>query len=259
MSTETVSPQKIEYVSAVDGYRDWYCAYDAGAGRDCVVVLHGHGADGEQFFTREGLAEQVKFLVDSRLSIISPDLRGNNWMNPVAAADLMGILQQERERMKYRKCIFVSASMGGTGALIFAMLHPEMVDGVAALGAASSIRRYRNWCAGGDLPVHKRIQEAIDAGYSESGFAAHDVCTGFARLTMPLYFYHSAADRVIPVSEMHALRERMAGIPNAEFTELPPLAEAPEWWSDHDTPVGYFNKAVTDILHKIHQHEKGCK
>jgi pimeloyl-ACP methyl ester carboxylesterase len=217
-----------------------------------VVILHGHGAHGDQFFSSEKLAAEVEFLTASKLSIITPNLRDNAWMNPGAVTDLAMILTRERERMQFDKCIFACASMGGTGALIFAMQHPELVDGVAALGAASSIRRYRNWCADGDLPIHKNIMEAIDAGYDECTFDAHDVCAHAGRLTMPLRFYHSAADRVIPVSEMHALRTAMAGMENAEFVEVPPLAEAPNWWSDHDTPAEYFCTAVTDILQKIH-------
>lgn len=252
MAEPDMSPQKIEYCSSVDGSRDWYFARSAGAGCDCVVILHGHGAHGDQFFSTEKLAAQVEFLTGANLSVITPNLRDNAWMNPAAVSDLEMILTRERDRMKFGKCIFASASMGGTGALIFALRHPELVDGVAALGAASSIRRYRNWCAGGELPIHKNIMAAIDAGYDENSFAAHDVCAQAARLTMPLRFYHSAADRVIPVSEMHALRSAMAQMDNAEFVEVPPLAAAPYWWSDHDTPVEYFCTAVTDILQKIH-------
>ena len=253
MAEKCVSPQKIEYRSSVDGCRDWYYSSCAGTGCDCVVFLHGHGAHGDQFFGTEKLAAQVEFLKDANLSVITPNLRDNAWMNPAAVTDLAMILTRERNRMQFGKCIFACASMGGTGALIFALRHPELVDGVAALGAASSIRRYRNWCANGDLPIHKNIMAAIDAGYDENAFAAHDVCAQAARLTMPLCFYHSAADRVIPVSEMHALRAAMAGMDNAEFVEVPPLAEAPDWWSDHDTPVEYFCTAVTDILQRVHR------
>ena len=241
-------PQRIDFVSSADGASDWYLRHAAGPERDCVVVLHGHGAHGDQLFSRADQAAQVEFLSELGCNVISPNLRDNAWMNPRAAADLAEILCTEKTRMRYRRCILAGGSMGGTGALIFAVRHPELVDGLAVMGAATSIRRYRNWCAEGELPIHRAIMAAIDAGYDAESLDRHDVCKAAERLTMPLRFYHSVADRVIPVLEMRELRRQLAGCATARFTELPPLAEAPHWWSDHDTPLQYLSAAVGGLL-----------
>ena len=241
-------PQKVIYTSAVDGRTDWYLRTDAGNGKNCVVFLHGHGSDGNQLFSRPDMKPHLEFLNRIGASIISPNLRENAWMNPAAVADLAMILQQEKAQMQFQRCIFASASMGGTGALIFACRHPELVDALVVLGGATSLRRYREWCAQGDLPIHKDIRDAIDATYSEDDLELHDVCAHASTLSMPLRFYHSVADRVIPVCEMKELQRRMAGMTNARFTEVPPLAEAPNWWSNHDAPLAYFETALLDLL-----------
>ena len=65
---------------------------------------------------------------------------------------------------------------------------------------------------------------------------------------LPLRFYHSTADRVMPVSEMLHLRDKMSDGADAEFVEVPALKEAPDWWSDHDAPVAYFAEALREFL-----------
>ena len=153
--------------------------------------------------------------------------------------------------MHYRTYIFASASMGGTGSLIFAMRHPELVDGLVVLGAATSLRRYRDWCASGELNVLKDIRKAIDASYTEADLAANDVCQHSEALSMPLRFYHSVADRVIPIGELRELQRRMSRKRNVRFTELPALKVAPDWWNDHDAPREFFAPAVREVLRDI--------
>ena len=248
MADNILSPEKITYTSKVDSAADWYMRHCAGNGRDCVVILHGHGSNGDQFFSRPDQAGNMAYLAGLDVNIICPNLRDNAWMSPAAVTDLADILTREKTDMQYRKIIFLCASMGGTGALIFAAQHPELADAVIVMGGATSIRRYRDWCAAGDLKIHQDIKNAIDSNYDEAAFAAHDVCCHADKLAMPLRFYHSVADRVIPVSEMYALQTAMAGLSNAEFTAVPPLSEAPNWWNDHDAPLAYFKTALDEIL-----------
>ena len=44
-----MKPVRFEYVSKVDNYKDWYMVHDAGEKTDCLVYLHGHGSNGDQF------------------------------------------------------------------------------------------------------------------------------------------------------------------------------------------------------------------
>ena len=67
------------------------------------------------------------------------------------------------------------------------------------------------------------------------------------RLSMPLRFYHSVADRVIPVSEMRALQKKMKNCSNAVFAEVPALKETRNWWDDHDAPIAYFATVLDEF------------
>lgn len=248
MDQRKLQPQQKEYISSVDGKKDVYFVREAGKGKDCIVFLHGHGGHGDQIFTHSKLETVRNFLAEKTVNIISPELRGNAWMNPAAVSDLAEILLREKENLQFRKCIFASASMGGTGALIFGMCHPEMLDALIVLGGVSDLRRYREWCAAGDLAIHREIAAAITAGYTEDDLTLHSVWAHPERLTMPLRFYHSVADRVMPVSEMRYLREKMKDSADAGFVEVPALEVAPDWWSDHDAPVAYFAEALCEFL-----------
>ena len=127
---------RFEYQSTVDGIADWYLFHDAGKEKDCIVLLHGHGSHGDQILTRSDLAPWRAYLAELDVSVLSPNLRDNAWMAPAAAADLHHLLAAGKETHAWRRIFFAAGSMGGTSALIFAMLHPELADGlvIADLG-----------------------------------------------------------------------------------------------------------------------------
>ena len=66
------NPQRVDYISDVDGKADWYMRCDGIRGGDCVVVLHGHGSNGDQLFTRPDLAPRRDFLAKIGANVISP-------------------------------------------------------------------------------------------------------------------------------------------------------------------------------------------
>lgn len=234
---------RIEYSSAVDNLTDWYLYHDAGTDKDCVVVLHGHGSHGDQLLTRPDLAPWVDFLDKSDVSVVSPNLRDNAWMSPSAVEDLRRILEEGKKNRRWRRIMIASGSMGGTGALIFAIRHPELVDGLAVLGATTDLARYCAWCGSRPepiLPVLNEIRSAILANYHDEDFEPHNVCLHTDALRMPLVYYHGEADEIIPVSEGRTLARLFSGKGHFHYHEIQ--------GGNHDSPLPCFRDALKFLL-----------
>lgn len=234
--------QRHEYTSRVDGLQDWYLLHEEPLSSICIVVLHGHGSHGDQLITRPDIAGSwVPVLLKNNVSVIAPDLRGNSWMSEAAAVDLYDLLRQRLKIRKWRKIIIVSGSMGGTGALIFAMLHPELISGVATLGAATDIGRYLSWTATQSHPVLREIHDAIKTAYpDEANRLKHSVCANAGKLSMPVYLYHGSEDRTIPVSEAHSLAEKLSNKKDFHYHEIEN--------GNHDSPLPFFEEALTKLI-----------
>ena len=241
MYTET--PERIDYTSRVDGTKDWYMFCDAGRGADCLVYLHGHGSTGDQLFTRADIKDRLPLIAEFNLSVIAPNLRGNAWMCPAAVEDLACLLTSAREKHGLRHFVFVSGSMGGTGALIFAVRRPELVDAVGVMGGATNLRRYREFLRHAKLSIHKEILDAIEAHYTESDYDLHDVSAQAEKLAMPLYYAHGKADGIMPVGEMYDLRDKLDGRPGKTFRAIP--------HGGHDSPIPLFGEILSNLLAQI--------
>ena len=235
--------QRYEYESRVDGLRDWYLFHEEAAQDICVVVLHGHGSQGDQLITRPDIAGSwVPVLLKNKVSVIAPNLRGNAWMSEAAVSDLYELLRNRQRSSSWRKTVIVSGSMGGTGALIFAMLHPELIGGVAALGAATDIGRYLAWTGTQSHPVLCEIHDAIRTAYSdEESLRKHNVCAHAEQLTMPVCFYHGGGDKTIPVSEARALACALSGKKDFYYREIENGV--------HDSPLVFFEDALMRLIH----------
>ena len=187
VENNVMNAKKYVVTSRIDGFKDSYHLHDAGAGSDCLVHLHGHNANGDQPFVREEIAAQLRPLVKKyNLSIFSPNLRNNAWMSPAAVADLRDMLLELKAKRKYKRFFFICGSMGGTGGLIFASQHPELVSGLAVLGAATDLPRYREYL----LKYHKEtgrdifleIAQAIKNNHTEKSLEEYSVCKNFEKL-----------------------------------------------------------------------------
>lgn len=236
--------RKKELISAVDGSSQRYFVRQGRADGPCMVFLHGHGSLGDQLMTRPDIARGwTAFLAEHDFSVISPDLRGNAWMSEPAVADLDAILEREKPLLAWNRLYLTAGSMGGTGALIFAIRHPERVDGVAAFGAATDLASYCAWLDEQNEPLHREIRNAITAAYpSEEDMRRNSALLHADRLTMPVWYLHGGADTVIPVSQARALAEKMRGRPDFRFREIS--------GGNHDSPLAFYAETVTQLLKK---------
>lgn len=237
----------VVYRSPLDGMEDWALLWPPECGRTWVVNLHGHGSHGDQLYTRPDLRRDWMPEFRRRgLGIITPNLRDDAWMSPAAADHLRALLRFVREEHRASRFVFVGGSMGGTGNLIYAVLFPKDVAGVAAMCPAGSIASLYEWCAGHSATaVLAEIAAAIRAAYGGSvceapaAYHRHSCLAHADRLTMPVFVAHGEADEIVPVSESRALTAACPG-GNLKYHEIsggghdsplaaPILQEALDW------------------------------
>lgn len=228
--------EKVTYRSDMDGLEDWALMLKPTNGRDWVVGLHGHGSTGDQIYTRADL--RALWLTKYRrlgLGVLSPNLRGNSWMCPEAVADLHALLAWVRTTGEVRNFFFLSGSMGGTGNLIYATIHPEDVALCGALCPVTDIVAFYHWCRPRPDPLMDEVCRALESAYGGSPaqapekYAKHVVVKHAGRLTMPVLVAHALGDGVIPVEQPRALRRAMDGAANLKYLEIE--------GGNHDTPL----------------------
>jgi pimeloyl-ACP methyl ester carboxylesterase len=123
---------------------------------DLLIALHGHGSDRWQFINAE--RDECRAVRDAAqrhgMLLVSPDYRAKtSWMGPKAEADVVQIISELKAHYPVKRIIVSGGSMGGTGALAFAVRHPELVDGVVSMNGTANLLEYENF------------QEAIQASF----------------------------------------------------------------------------------------------
>ncbi len=218
---------------------------EGAAGSPLVVVLHGHGSHGDQLLTRRDISELwLPYLRAADVGVLCPNLRDNAWMSPAATEDLANLLRREREAVPNRRLLITGGSMGGTGALIFAMRHPELTDACVAFGAATALDAYMAWLAEpgtGREHLHGLLEALQDAYPDQAARDAHSVAFHADALpSVPIIHIHGGADEIIPVEQAHRLVAQMEGKSNFRYKEIPN--------GDHDSPLWLYPEAVGEIL-----------
>ncbi len=156
-------------------------------------------------------------------------------MGSAAAVDMHDLVGYLRKEYGMKKTIFCSGSMGGTSNLIYAVLHPEDVNGLVIRGAASDMASYFKWCRTQTKPILNEIAEAIRKSYGGAPdekpdtYLRHSALANAEKLTMPLFFSHGGADDIIPVEQARNLADKLKDRKNFSYTEIPN--------GNHDSPL----------------------
>ncbi|MCE5200416.1 alpha/beta fold hydrolase [bacterium] len=227
---------RLDFESEVDGFQDWALALPNESSDVWFVTIHGHGSTADQLFTRTDIREHwLGYCTRHGFSVLCPNVRGNSWMGPAAAADLHNLLREVRAHFGVSKFIFMSGSMGGTSNLIYSILHPEDVAGIVSFGAASDLSSYHAFCRASDSSILHEIADAIEAAYGGLPYAnqeiyqKHSTLLNASRIVVPTVVMHGTADAIIPVSQTRALAAAMGNKPDFAYIEVP--------GGDHDSPL----------------------
>ncbi|MEK6796978.1 MAG: alpha/beta fold hydrolase [Spirochaetota bacterium] len=226
--------RRVTYTNEHDGSHDWALALP-GDSSTWAVNLHGHGSHGDQLYTRQDIRDRwLPEFISAGVGILTPNLRGNAWMNDAAVSDLHALIGHIRDACGGERFVFFGGSMGGAGNLIYAIRHPEDVHGVIALGAVSDIASFWQWAKnhhGTPSAIAKAIADAYGGTPDErpSAYEAHSVIRHHERLSMPVFLAHGAVDAVMPVSQARQLAEVKYGDARFMYHELP--------IGDHDAPL----------------------
>lgn len=115
---------------------------------DVLIALHGHGSNRWQFVKAE--RDECRAARDAAkqrgMLYVSPDYRAKtSWMGPAAEADLVQLIELLKRERSVRHVYLCGGSMGGTGALTFAALHPDLIAGVASMNGTANLVEYENF------------------------------------------------------------------------------------------------------------------
>lgn len=172
---------------------------------DLLIALHGHGSDRWQFVrdARDECRAARDVAAKHRMIYVSPDYRAKtSWMGPKAEADLVQIIRDLKKRHRVGRVFVTGGSMGGTAALTFAALHPDLIAGVASMNGTANLLEYPNF------------QDAISASFGGAKAAIPDEYKKRSaeywpeRFTMPVGITTGGQDTLVPP---HSI-ERLAGV-----------------------------------------------
>jgi len=208
---ELGDPADLEFKASVDGSVQKYVemlprGFDREKPHDILIALHGHGSDRWQYVKQE--RGECKGARDTAarhgMIFVSPDYRAaTSWMGPKAEADMVQLIALLRARHKTRKVFLVGASMGGTSVLIFAALHPALIDGVVSSNGTANMMEY------------DKFQKAIAASYGGTKktkpkeYRKRSPELAPQRFTMPVAFTVGGKDTTVPPDSVRRLVARL--------------------------------------------------
>lgn len=169
---------------------------------DVLIALHGHGSDRWQFVRdpRDECRAARDVAAKQAMIYVSPDYRARtSWMGPKADADVVQIIDELRQQRRIGRVFLCGGSMGGTAALTFAALHPELVSGVAAMNGTANLLEYENF--------QDAIAESFDGNKATipAEYKKRSAEYWPERLTMPLGLSLGGQDTVVPPDSVRRL------------------------------------------------------
>ncbi len=173
-----------------------------------LIALHGHGSDRWQFVRQErGECRAVRDVAAANGSLlVSPDYRAKtSWMGPKAEADVVQIIDSIKQQFQVERIILCGGSMGGTGALTFAALHPDLIDGVVSLNGTANLVEYERFLDAIAESFGGTKQQVPDEYRRRSAEFFPE------RFTMPLAATTGGADDVVPADSVLRLIESLQG------------------------------------------------
>jgi pimeloyl-ACP methyl ester carboxylesterase len=197
---ESLTFEDMSFTAACDGTKQFYVlglppAFNKDESHDLLIALHGHGSDRWRFprDNRDEFRAARDVAVKHRMIFVAPDYRAKtSWMGPKAEADVVQIIGDLKKQYHVGRVIVSGASMGGSSALTFAAMHPELTDGVASINGTANHLEYENF--------QDAIRESFGGTKAEipAEYKKRSAEYWPERLTMPIGIVVSSNDKVVP-------------------------------------------------------------
>src|ERR1035437_8565279 len=205
------NPVDVEFKADVDGSPQHYVEmlpkdFQPSTPCDVLIALHGHGSDRWQYVKDERAECKAPrdFAARHAMIMVSPDYRAaTSWMGSQAEADLVQIIALLHNKYRVRKVFLIGGSMGGTAVLIFAALHPELVNGISSQNGTANMLDYQNF------------QDAIAASYGGNKQQQPEEYRQRSpelvpeKFNMPVAFTVGGKDTSVPPASVRRLAERL--------------------------------------------------
>ncbi len=204
-------PQDITFKSTLDATEQRYVellpeGFDEKALHDVVLALHGHGSDRWQFIKdARGECKGVRDVaVKFGCIVVSPDYRAKtSWMGPAAEADVVQIIEEVKQRHHVGRVFVAGGSMGGTGALTFTALHPDLVAGVCSMNGTANLVEYEKF-RDAQAESFGGTKEQVPEEYRKRSAELWP-----EKFTMPVAFTTGGKDAVVPPESVLRLAEKL--------------------------------------------------
>lgn len=231
---------RITYVSGLDGAEDWALFLPGDARKTTIVYLHGSFASADQIFTRKDIRRfWLPRILEGCHPLLSVNLRGTSYMSPAATEDMTDLLDYCRGELGCRRFVLLGGSGGASSAMAYAVLHPERIHGVIAMGACDILGRL-DFARNSDQPVLQKLVTAVFAAYGGAPedkpdlYHARSVLAHPEKLTMPFVLTMGEDDRLIPVAEARRIASAMKGTGTFVYHEIPHGDHDSALWVDVD-------------------------
>ncbi|MFA6563710.1 MAG: alpha/beta fold hydrolase [Verrucomicrobiia bacterium] len=231
---------RINFTSAFDGVEDWALFLPGDERKNTVVYLHGSFSSADQVFTRKDVRKfWLSRIMEDRHPLLSVNMRGTSYMSPAATADLTALLNYCREKLGCGRFVLLGGSGGASSAMAYAVLHPEKVHGVVAMGMCDILARLE-FARRSNQPVLQKLAKTVFAAYGGTPeekpdlYRARSVLAHADRLTMPIILTMGENDALIPVAETRKIAAAMKGKKNFTYHEVPKGNHDAAVWVDVD-------------------------
>lgn len=231
---------RIDFTSAYDGQRDWALYMPGDRRKNTIVYLHGSFQHADQIFTRKDIRDfWLGRIVAGKHPLLSVNMRGTSYMSPGATADMAGLLEYVRAEMGCGNFVLLGGSGGASSAMAYAVLRPDDVHGVVAMGMCDIHARLA-YAMQSDKPILQNLIRCVSEAYGglpdekPELYDARSVLRHADRLTMPVVLTMGGADPLIPVAETRKVVDALKRHERFEYYEVPGGDHDSALWVDVD-------------------------
>ena len=231
---------RITYISDSDGADDWALFLPGDKQRITIVYLHGSFSSADQIFTRTDVRDfWLSRIIAGRHPLLSANMRGTSYMSPAATADMTDLLEYARTELGCRHFVLLGGSGGASSAMAYAVLHPQNIHGIIAMGMCDILARL-DFARKSSNPVLQDLAQSVFSAYGGTPegkphlYEARSVLAHADRLTMPVVLTMGECDVLIPVAETRKIASAMRGRSNFVYHEVPGGDHDSAMWVDVD-------------------------